>query len=237
MRSSTRCSTGMVCTQDPLAAQLCVYVLDTGWFSHAGFESWENVLPLRAIYLDFLPATLEFDWHLSYHLLLLPLLRARFTKLLPMNVAGLGDLERDHAAGRRTDSAGWSYPAFLRLSPLPPVAGGSALRPPSIPNAIYSGSPWYCWSMPYHQVNLDITTCMMGHTHTQGWVPHSPTAAPATVFASLWPLGGSGSTPRSAAWTVVNRDAKTPHSGAAINVTVSAPAGKICPNLYPSSAV
>ena len=58
-----------------------------------------------------------------------------------------------------------------------------------------------------------------------GWLPHSPTAAPATLFASLWPAeDGSKS---SAAWTLVNRDTKNAHSGAAINVTMVPPAGVV----------
>ena len=64
-----------------------------------------------------------------------------------------------------------------------------------------------------------------GYLQSQGWVPHSPTTAPASLFASMWPMAGtkSASSPGSAAWTVVNRDGQNPHAGPAINVTSSAP--------------
>eukprot|EP01043_Picozoa_sp_COSAG02_P070351 COSAG02_NODE_12421_length_1548_cov_1.522429_1_plen_278_part_10 len=58
---------------------------------------------------------------------------------------------------------------------------------------------------------------------SQAWVPHSPTTKPSTLFSSLWPAAdGSNS---SAAWTVVNRDMKSPSTGPAINVTIQPPPG------------
>ena len=63
-----------------------------------------------------------------------------------------------------------------------------------------------------------------GYLQSQEWMPHSPTAAPNTLFASMWPMGGGGSgggggSSSSCAWTAVNRDAKNGHAGAAINLT------------------
>ena len=63
-----------------------------------------------------------------------------------------------------------------------------------------------------------------GYLQSQDWVPHSPTAAPNTLFASTWPLGGGGGGGSSGggsscAWTIVNRDAKNGHTGPAINLT------------------
>ena len=40
-----------------------------------------------------------------------------------------------------------------------------------------------------------------GYLLSQGWVPHAPTADPANLFASHWPLADG-----SAAWSVVNRN-------------------------------
>jgi iron(II)-dependent oxidoreductase len=56
-----------------------------------------------------------------------------------------------------------------------------------------------------------------GYLQSQEWVPHSPTAAPGTLFASEWPMGAAGT-----AWTVVNRDTASPHVGPAINVSAGA---------------
>lgn len=65
-----------------------------------------------------------------------------------------------------------------------------------------------------------------GYLQSQGWVPHSPTAVPGTLFASMWPMvDDKAPVIDSVAWTVVNRDQQNPHSGAAINVTAGPAAG------------
>merc|ERR1719272_2877024 len=69
-----------------------------------------------------------------------------------------------------------------------------------------------------------------GFLQSPGWVPHSPTAAPGTLFASMWPLGadsgrlssGAPGAPGSVAWTVVNRGKSSgDFSGPALNVSGS----------------
>ena len=58
-----------------------------------------------------------------------------------------------------------------------------------------------------------------GYLQSQGWVPHSPTAAPQTLFASMWPIAAPTaptSPGGSVAWTVVNRDTTHAHHGPAI---------------------
>ena len=62
-----------------------------------------------------------------------------------------------------------------------------------------------------------------GFLQSPGWVPHSPTAAPGTLFASMWPMAAdrAPATLDAVAWTVVNRDAQNPHAGPAINVTAA----------------
>ena len=64
-----------------------------------------------------------------------------------------------------------------------------------------------------------------GYLQSQDWVPHSPTAAPHTLFASEWPLGAAGT-----AWTVVNRDTASPHEGPAINISSTTANGAL--NFY-----
>ena len=61
-----------------------------------------------------------------------------------------------------------------------------------------------------------------GYLQSPGWVPHSPTAAPGSLFASMWPVAARASpTLDSVAWTVVNRDPDQPHAGPAINVSAA----------------
>jgi len=61
------------------------------------------------------------------------------------------------------------------------------------------------------------------YLQSKDWVPHSPTAKPATLFSSLWPAADGSKS--SAAWTVVNRDVKNASTGPAINITMEPPAG------------
>ena len=64
------------------------------------------------------------------------------------------------------------------------------------------------------------------YLQSQHWLPHAPTAKPATLFSSLWPAADGSNT--SAAWTIVNRDVKNASTGPALNLTViSPPAGVV----------
>ena len=68
-----------------------------------------------------------------------------------------------------------------------------------------------------------------GYLQSQEWIPHSPTADSANLFASFWPLDD-----KTAAWTVVNRNLTgPPHTGPALTGGLSSvPAGYKFYDLY-----
>eukprot|EP01044_Picomonas_judraskeda_P016292 COSAG03_NODE_2871_length_2389_cov_754.324759_3_plen_225_part_00 len=61
-------------------------------------------------------------------------------------------------------------------------------------------------------------------------MPHAPTAKPATLFSSLWPAADGSNA--SAAWTIVNRDAKRPSTGAAVHIASMLPPAGVTWHYY-----